>query len=276
MLTQIDVVYGEVADTKALALPIRGLTTKDSLQIRKVTGLNSPSADLFMGEYSRDGGIYQGRRVGSRNVVMAIDLNPNPALGQTVDGLRSLLYKTFMDPLLEADYVQLILHDDILPNRYILGYAESVETDIFDIETLAQVSMLCPDPYIRDVTETNLASASGGWTQVPFTYEGSAKTGFKVRVRASVGTNQIVLTNNSRSMVVNHAFLPGDLIEFNTNRGERDIRLINADGTTSSPLIAKLENTSPWLELHSQANRMTISAGAVIQSLSYRGSYWGV
>ena len=84
MLKQIDVVYGTEEDEQALSLPILGLTPKDSLLLRKVTGLNPPDVNLFIGDYSRDGGTYQGRRVESRNVVLTIDLNPNPALGDTV------------------------------------------------------------------------------------------------------------------------------------------------------------------------------------------------
>ncbi len=299
MLTQIDVIYADSAGVEtALGLPILGVTPKESLLIRKVTGLDAPPRDLFIGDFARDGGIYQGSRVGNRNVVMTIDLNPNPALGETVQGLRDVLYKTFMDPLVDADYVELVLHDDDNNLRNLYGYTEKLETEIFDVETLAQISMICPDPYIRDVVETVLTNASGTWLLVPFTYGGTAETGFEVEVQITSNVGVLNLTNNGKTMVITDTFLAGDVIYVNTNRGSRDVRkatITQADAIRTAhptwtlnevwtelirlgqglPMISKLSSTSPWLELHSLTNTMTVNASTGIKRLVYRASYWG-
>lgn len=265
---------------KSLALPILGVTPKDSLLIRKVTGLNPPDIDLFIGEYARDGGSYQGRRVGNRNVVMTLDLNPNPALGETISGLRDLLYKTFVDPLVNADFIELVLHDEEGRVRNIVGYTEKFETEIFDIETMAQISMICPDPYIRDLAETVLTNPSGTWVSVPFTYGGTAETGFKAQIDISANTPVLNIKNNGRTMTITHNFLTGDVVYVNTIRGERDINYTRAG--VNAPLIAKLSATSPWLELHAQANTMNVHGTlpddlvAGVKTISYRASYWGV
>lgn len=279
MLQQIDVVYGNELGEQALALPILNLTPKDSLLLSKVTGLNPPNVNLFIGEYSRDGGIYQGRRVESRNVVLTIDLNPNPALGETVAGLRDLLYKTFMDPQVSADYSQLILREDDGRSRYLVGYAETFESEIFSKETTVQISMLCPDPYIRDLQETVL-SDEFGWLTVPFEYGGTAETGFEVTINVNTATPALTLANNGRTMVVTYPFLPGDVVYFNTNRGSRQITLTRSGLQT--PLFAQLSPLSRWLELHSQANSMTVYGlspsvrPAGIMQLAYTATYWGV
>jgi len=299
LLTQIDVIYADSAGVEtALGLPILGVTPKESLLIRKVTGLDAPPRDLFIGDFARDGGIYQGSRVGNRNVVMTIDLNPNPALGETVQGLRDVLYKTFMDPLVDADYVELVLHDDDNNLRNLYGYTEKLETEIFDVETLAQISMICPDPYIRDVVETVLTNASGTWLLVPFTYGGTAETGFEVEVQITSNVGVLNLTNNGKTMVITDTFLAGDVIYVNTNRGSRDVRkatIAQADAIRTAhptwtlnevwtelirlgqglPMISKLSSSSPWLELHSLTNTMTVNASTGIKRLVYRASYWG-
>lgn len=300
MLTQIDVIFADSSgDETALALPILGVTPKESLLIRKVTGLDAPDRDLFIGDFSRDGGIYQGSRVGNRNVVMTLDLNPNPALGETVRGLRDLLYKTFMDPLIDADYVELVLHDDDDNVRNLYGYTEKLETEIFDSETMAQVSMICPDPYIRDVVERVLLNPSGIWNIVPFTYGGTAETGFEVEVHMSADVAVLNLTNNNKTMVITDTLTSGTAVYVNTSRGTRDVRkatISQADAVRTAhptwtlsevwaelvrigqglPMIAKLSNTSPWLQLHSQSNTMTVNAGTGVKRLVYRSSYWGV
>lgn len=292
---------------KALELPILGITTKSSLLIRKVTGLNPPDVDLFIGDYSRDGGTYQGRRVGSRNVVMTLDLNPNPALGETVSGLRDLLYKTFIDPLVNADYIELLLHDEAGNIRNLAGYTEKFETEIFDIETMAQISMICPDPYIRDLNETVLNNAASTWVSVPFTYGGTAETGFEVELNVSATTTALNLKNNGQTMLLNlsPALTSGDVVYINTNRGYRDIRkstltavnamkasypnenlsriwtrLVNAG--SALPLVGSLDPTSRWLELHSQSNTMYVHGAtssdlvAGVKNLVYKSSYWGI
>jgi hypothetical protein len=280
LLTQIDVVYGNELGEQALALPILGVTPKESLLIRKVTGLNPPDADLFIGDYARDGGTYQGRRIGGRNVVMTIDLNPNPALGETISGLRDLLYKTFMDPLVDADHIELVLRSDDGQVRNLYGYTEKFETEIFDIETLAQISVVCPDPYIRDLAETTLTNSTGTWVSVPFTYNGTAETGFYAQVNISADTPTLTIKNNSKTMVVNYAFLAGDIVHVDTNRGQRNIYVVR--GGTTTPLFPYMTNTSSWLSLHSQTNTMNVYGAAPanliagVKTLRYRASYWGV
>jgi hypothetical protein len=282
LLTQID-----VDSENAFLVPILGVTPKDSLLVRKITGLNPPDIQLFIGDYARDGGIYQGRRVGNRNVVITFDLNPNPALGETISGLRELLYKAFVDPQVEADYIKLTLHDDEDRVRYIVGYTEKFETEIFDVETMAQISIICPDPYIRDDSETvkrpadYLTNPNSGWTAVPFTYDGSAETGFEVEILITVATSVLTLENNGKTMVINRAFSAGDtVLHQHYSRLQKHDGYLTG-GVTSS-IIASLLSTSPWLELHSQANTMKVYGAtstnivAAIRSLSYVQSYWGM
>lgn len=275
MLTKID-----VNSENAFYVPILGATPKTNLLVRKITGLNPPDANLFIGEYASDGGVYQGRRVGNRNVVITMDLNPNPALGETVSGLREMLYKAFMDPMSEADYLQLNLHDDQDRIRYVVGYTEKFEAEVFDVETMAQISLICPDPYIRDIAETVLNNTPG-WTTVPFIYAGTAETGFVATIKINQATSVLTLDNNNKQMVLNRTFAVNDVVTISTTRGARSITVTPSGGPTSS-ILANLTVASPWLELHSQSNLMkvygstTVILPASVTQLRYRQAYWGV
>lgn len=279
MLTQLDVVQGDGTDTLVLSLPVLGATPKSSLLVQKVTGLNPPDINLFIGDYSRDGGDYQGRRVGNRNPVFTLELNPNPALGETISGLREKLYMAFVDPLVEADFVKVNLIDDTGRVRYLVGYTEKFETEIFDVDNAAQISMICPDPYIRDNEVTVLTNPTG-WVTVPFTYEGTAETGFEVLIHVNSPTSVLTLENNGKKMIINRDFTTGEEVTINTNRGHRSLKLTSVDPDVS--IVAYLEPTSPWLELHSQSNTMKVYGAtpgdsiAAIRSLVYTQSYWGV
>lgn len=222
MLTQIDVMS---VDTP-LELPILGVTPKSSLLIQKISGLNPPDRSLFIGDYSQDGGLYQGRRVGVRNVVLTISLNPNPALGETVSSLRQMLYKAFIDPQVDGDYLKLVLTDEDSNEKYLVGYCEKFESDMFDVDTMCQISMLCPDPYIHD-NEDTILEHSTGWVQVPFNYLGTAETGFVVRIYVTAATRTLTINNNGKTMVL---FTPdwyevGDIVIFSTISGQRSITI---------------------------------------------------
>jgi Phage tail protein len=231
-------------------LPILGVTPKNSLLIQKVTGLNPPDRSLFIGDYSQDGGIYQGRRVGSRNIVFTINLNPNPALGETVSSLRESLYKAFIDPQVDGDYLKVVLHDEAGNERYLVGYCEKFESEIFDVETMCQISMICPDPYIRDNTDT-IHIQPTGWTSFPYVYQGSAETGFIVRIYVTTQTNKITLNNNDKVMKLEAPsnYGVGDIIIINTIRGQRSITLTTTSSMPTTPTEFTLDVAYPLASL---------------------------
>lgn len=285
MLTKID-----VNGDNSFTIPIVGATPKDSLLIRQITGLGPPDINLFIGDYARDGGIYQGRRVGTRNPVILAELNPNPALGETVFSLRQRLYKTFIDPQSEADYLKLDLHLDDGRVLYLVGYTEKFETEIFSSESLVQVSIICPDPYLRSESPVVRTNASG-WTILNFPYEGTAETGFKAEIKITAATSTLTLDLNSITdhpqepargrMVIDHDFVAGDKLVINTVRGQRKIELDPVTGPVQS-LLGALSVSSGWLELHSATNVMKVYGAqtsnlvAGLTNLTFIPAYWGI
>lgn len=238
MLTQVDVVYENELGSQALALPIASITPKSSLLISSITGLNPPDITLFIGDYARDGGTYQGRRVENRNPVITIDLNPNPALDETVKSLRELLYKTFVDPQIDSDAIELVLHVDDGRKLYLSGYTEKFETAIFSSDSQVQVSVVCPDPYIRDVIETALTH-DAGWVTIPFTYSGTSETGFEAEVYLSSDTTVLNLLNNNKLVRIDYNFINQNVnpqvIYVNTNPGSRSVLLADKASVDTFP-----------------------------------------
>lgn len=309
MLTKVEVEFGETTAPTAMVLPILGITPRDSLLIRSIKGLTPTDVDLFIGDYAQDGGTYQGRRVGKRNVVITIELNPNPALGETIPGLRELLNKTFMDPLVDADYVKMNFfnEDDLV--RYVVGYTEKFESEIFETtDNMAQISLICPDPYIRN-DETKILSNLMGWTSLPVPYLGTAETGFQTEIYVAAASEQMVLDLNGRMMFLTGPFIKSQMIYINTTRGSYDIQMttqaelaawyalpgnedklpsdawasLQESGQTTA-LIANLSTDSRWLELHSQANTLKVygeistptDGRFAIRKLVYVEAWWGI
>lgn len=280
MIKQIDVVYDAGAGEQALALPLVGLTPKDPLLVRDVTGLNPSDFELYIGRFARDGGNYQGRRVVERNIVMTIDLNPDPALGQTVSSLRQQLYKIFINPMVDSDYLRLILHDENDNLMEIVGYTEKIETEIFSSETTLQISILCPDPYIKDVQKTILVNEGGTWVSVPFTYTGTSPTGILTDIWMIDNSSFLQVDLNGKNMVFANSFLAGDKISLNTQPGQKSATLMR--GGVQSSIVPSLIPPTKWTEIRSQDNILKVyganssAAIAGVKSLEYTGRYWGV
>lgn len=278
MLTQID-----VECDNPFYMSVLGANPRDSLILKKITGLGPSDVDLFVGDYSRDGGTYNGRRVTKRNPVLYIKLNPNFANGETMDGWRDILYKAFMDPFVNGDDVTIVFHDDIKPDRMITGYTEKFDGEVFEADTDVQISMICPDPYLRDVSETVVLPPEGvtGWQTVPFTYSGTAEAGFEVTILVQATTTTLTLDNNGKQMVLTYAsFQPDDTVYINTKPGERQIKLTRAG--VDYDILYALYSESPWLDLHSQSNNLQIygtdvnNVVAAVTNLTYTQLWWGV
>lgn len=278
MLTQVD-----VECDNPFYMSVLGARPRDSLILQSITGLGPPDKSLFVGDYARDGGSYSGRRVLVRNPVLTIKINPNHGNNETVDGWKDILYKAFNDPFVNGDDVTLIFKDDIKADRMITGYTEKFEGELFDQDTVCQISMVCPDPYLRDVAETVVTPPDGtaGWQTVPFSYQGTAEAGFEVTIAVQATTSTVTLDNNGQTMVLTYpSFQAGDIIYINTKPGERQITLTRAG--VVSDILYTLFSESTWLTLHSQSNSLQVYGEtsslfvASITNLTYTQLWWGV
>lgn len=274
MLTQVNL----VGDT-TINMNVLGAGPRDSLQVRKITGLSPPDVDLFIGEYARDGGSYSGRRVQKRNVVIELGLNPNHGENETVDGLRQSLYKMFLDPSYAGDDLVIELVDDVLPVRIMSGYTEKFEGEPFSKDAMINASLICPDPYMKDATKTVL---TGSFTTFPFTYNGSAETGFYIEVNVTANTDSITIDNNGSRMIFEYDFLIGDVLKVNTTPGSRSV-LVDRSGFPDIEILYAMTPTSPWIALHSQINLLRVydapETEAIVASmtrLEYTQAYWGI
>jgi hypothetical protein len=286
-----------------LNLELENARPDDPIVVDKIEGLDPPNIDLFTGDYARDGGYYSGRRVGKRNPVFYLTMNPNPGhinpAYHSVANIREQLYRAFIDPRAAGDDVRIDLIDDEKPARYLSGYTEKLESSIFSKDTDLVISMLCPNPYIYNVVET-VDNVNG--TTVPFPYEGTAETGVEVKLQLTSASSTVsVAVNGGVPMVMNYAFLTGDIIYINTRRGERKIQLtrggsisstgVISGGTTTNILYSQTQ-ASRWLELHrvvpvpiTNPNGLSTMKAygasltdtiANIKQIRSRGAWWGI
>lgn len=260
-----------------MILRIGDVDPDELLILTSISGLDPADVTLFTGDFARDGGYYQGRRVGQRNPVFNFKINPNYKDDVDASDARAILYRQFLEPQVNSDAVQVRLIDDRNPDRYLFCYTEKLPSDIFVQKPTAQVSTICVDPYLKSVIETSATNA-GGWLTAPIIYDGTADTGIQVTIKVVSSTSQIMLENNGLFMklVKLTPFFAGDIVTINTVNGSRSVKLNGVD------IMAILTGDSKWLYLGQAANSLKAYGSApsdgkaVVTAYSFRSSWWGI
>lgn len=244
------------------------------LIIKSISGLDPADVTLFTGDYSRDGGYYQGRRSSGRNPVITFKINPDYAGDIEVSDIREMLYAWFFEPSHDNDGVQVILKDDRKPDRYFIGYTEKLPSGIFESDPTAQVSMVCVDPYLLSVDETTNSNA--GWSSVPVDYEGVAKTGLVLEVTINTACTEVNIDIGGVVMTLEGTFAVDDVLDISTVLGNRYIKQNGTD------IMVALTAASRWPYFSRGTNTIKVygdtesDGKAVLTSYTYRGAWWGI
>lgn len=246
---------------------------EEILVVTSITGLTPPEMTLFLGDFARDGGYYQGRRVIKRNPVFNFKINPDYEQDITVSAVREMLYEMFLSE--GESGLKVRLKSSGRPDLYFIGHAEKIEASTFSRQTIAQVSMVCPDPYLKSY-DAVLWQDHQGAVSLPIDYEGSAPSGLSVIIEVSGGADGIDLTIGQQRMRLNDQFEDGDILEINTVQGER---VVEKNG---APIMGLLDPSARWLYLRPGDNTLAVAAsvpgpgGVSIIQYEYRAAWWGI
>lgn len=282
MLTQVDV--SNVND-EHLVLNITNAAA-DAVQIRGIEGLGPVKADLPSASYFGDGEYITGKRVGKRNIVLTVGLNPD-WVTQTVAELRNALYKYFMP----KRWVRLEFTSTHLPTVYIQGYVESLDPNMFSQDPEMQVSIICPLPdfVAVDTTQKTGTMHAAFGTPLIWDYEGTVPTGF-ILMQTTPSTT---FTGELQVKLENEENVQG-LIGFTTQvQAARQFLLSTMDGSKYvqeenagvrlKNLLGYLTTAMEWLQVAPGENQLELkgipsSGGLLTQAwtLEYNARYGGL
>lgn len=259
------------------SLKIEGADQDDLLILESISNLSRVQNSLYLGEFAREGGYYQGRRRQQLNPVFNFRLQPDYANDVSASDIREMLYDMFLEPSRTSDMVTVHLLDDRKPTRLFTGYTETIESEIFAKELRAQVSLLTTDNYLRSVALTSVVEPSGnGWFNALINYEGSAETGFATNLKVLVNTQTITIKADEETLVLDGPWLANDLLYVNTQEGFRTIK----KGAVED--LGAMTAASRWINLKKGVNNIDIYGSAlgdgkvVMMDYSYRAAWWGV
>lgn len=252
---------------------ILSLTNNEcNYQIVNVDGLNPPKAKINTSEIANiDGQKFKSSKLEMRNLVITVKVNGN------VEENRIHLYEFFRT----GQWCKIYYNNDTR-KVFIEGYVETMETDLFTVSQEMQISIICPDPYLKSLRLifADISKTIGNF-EFPFDIEeegiefslydanritnisngGEVETGIKITLTAVGGnvTNPIIYnTDTLEQFKLNLTMQEGDTIVINTQKGNKSVKKISNGIETN--IINYVDDASTWLQLKIGSNRFTFTS----------------
>lgn len=236
-------------------------------QLFNVDGTNPPLANVNLAVAAgKDGATFNSSKLNTRNVVLYIKINGN----------REENRQRLNNAARVKEWCR-VRYSNNTRSVYIDGIVESVNYTPFTMRQVAQVSILCPDPYWKGVDEI-LGDSSNTVPRFtfPFTIEenepviiselmddegiivnntSDAETGALITIRFNENAASVELRNETTgdAIKLTYTFLAGDIVEISTVTGNKTIKLIR--GGVVSNLMSAYNRGGTFPQLAPGVNR---------------------
>lgn len=250
---------------------VLNLATNENYTVYKITGLNPVKATINSSKNATtDGSTINSVSLGSRNIVIYMTINKD------IEKSRINLYNYFP----QKETVDVYFKNDTR-DVHIEGTVESIECDLFAKQQIAQISILCPQPYFKAVGDlVTYFSEVASLFSFPFaisksgtelsvvttdirktiTNNGEAESGIIIKMFATGSvTNPVIHDVRKRVHIkLNYTLKPNDEVVIDTNIGKKTITLIR-NGLSYNILGFKTPD-SKWLTVARGDNVFTFSS----------------
>lgn len=250
-------------------------------QVLNIDGLNPPNAVINSNSVAgMDGSKFASSKLEERNIVLTIGINGN------VEENRLRLYRYFKT----KQYCK-IYYANGSKSVYAEGYVETIECALFEINQQMQISIVCQDPYLKDIEEVIYdISQVVGTFEFPFAFgaegvlnptttdeaiefsviiknrvvdvcnAGETETGVIIEMTASgtVVNPTIYCVDTNEKFALNLTLYASDILTINTIAGEKSVTL-NHEGDVTN-CLKYVERGSSWLKVERGDNLFTYSA----------------
>lgn len=234
---------------------------EDNFQVLKITGLNPPKAQINTTKMATlDGKKFNSSTLNERNIVITVKLNGD------VEKNRIRLY-SFFRPKEWCKFYYKNSSRDV----FIEAYTENVECDLFTNNETMQISLLCPEPYFKDIQEIiDDISKILSKFEFPFSIDeegiefstldiskitnihniSEMDTGVTINIDIYSHIEKLLIKNTStgETLTLNYQFQSNDKVIINTNKGHKSIKLIRNAETIN--IFSAIEKGSAFFRLN--------------------------
>ena len=247
------------------------LTTDPRFSVINVDGLTPPPVTVNTSANAGDGSFFNSAYVQPRNIVMTVVFNGD------IETTRKAFYDIV--PIKKS-----IKFAFINKNRAVLitGYVESIDIPLFSQRQQAQVSIICPNPWLPKYggESQNFTNVDSSYLKCLVEYTGDVETGVIVSSSFTGSATGYTLTNvtTGDTFALNYVFQNGDYLFICSRFGELYVRVRrNGSYINLTPYIV---SGSRWIKIQRGTNelRVTMSTGLVNTSadVNYIELYGGV
>ena len=266
------------------------LTHNRNYIVEKVTGLTPPKSKINYSEIAgMSGGLFNSSKTEVRNLVLYIQPQ------HPVEENRLKLYRYFQT----GQWCKIYYKNESL-NVEIQGYVEIIESDLFQLGQVVQISIVCPQPFFEGVNEiyTNISSVIGVF-EFPFAIEssgvefshvhntqdvnvfneGDVETGVIVEISTrSEVVNPVIYSDKGGSIALNVTIQEFDKITIDTRSGQRRVTLLRDSVETN--IMNRVQPNPEWFTLRPADNVFSYSADSGIDFMEivfkHKTKYGGV
>lgn len=212
---------------------------EENYQVADITGLNPPNANINTSNYANgDGSSFNSSRIPNREIVITVYINGD------IQKNRLELYKHFRT----KEWCKIYFEDDER-NVFIEGYVQAFEVPRFVQKQVAQISILCPNPYFKDI-DTIVQSISKIIKRFTFPFsinidkpiafstielekitnvinDSESETGLIINVLFMGTVNKLEIRNidTGKNFIIDYEFMKNDKLVINCNRGSKSVIL---------------------------------------------------
>lgn len=253
-------------------------------------GFNPPPASLYTSKSpNRKGSKKNGSTLDERPLLIQVKI-----LGD-IEVNRNALYE-WTDTETELK----VYYKNGVKSVYCVGTVTDCDVPVCTDNEIMTIAITCPDPYLKDLQEiakeiSNLLKQftfpfAIGAEGIPFStirennntnvYNAGAETGAIIHIKALGEVSNISLydaNDATRIFSINMTLQAGEVVEIDTERSPRTVKLIRTDGRTEN-ILRYVGHNPTWFQLKKGSNSFGFSAsdvGSVEVTFSFTNKYLG-
>jgi hypothetical protein len=265
------------------------LTNNPAYVVYNVLGMDPADAVINTNRNaSTDSSVFNSAYIDNKEITITMALN-YPAEANRIN-----LYKYFRN----KEPIKLFFKTDSR-DVFIDGYCQRVNVNLFEKKEIAQVTILCSNPYFKakDAKTVQISQNQGLFefpfsiqTPIPFseisnTSHGIVNTGdikvgaiFRITATGYVDAPKIINVDTNEFFLITAGMSAGEVIEINTIQNERSVLM--GDGYSMNDYIYGMSINSTWLELDVGENYFAATADTNPENMDveveFRAYYKGV
>ena len=253
------------------------LTQNPNYVIKDIDGLYPADAKINTTKNANsDGSIFNSSYVDNKEITITMAINSPAEIN------RLELYRYF-----KAKQAVKLYYNNEARNVTITGYVKSMPIAYFDKKQVAQIVIICPDPFFAAVSEQVVEFTTiNNLFEFPFTIEtpipfseilidqtkdiingGDVETGgiFVLTARGQVVNPIVYNVETNEYFKLNHTMAEGDIITINTEKNHKMV-IKESNGVVTN-LVGSVTDGSTWLTFYPSDNIYSMSADSLASNL---------